>query len=505
MCNKKRKEDGEYEGQSMTTKASGLIPSGDIQAISARGITEETCKKFGYAIGTQGGKKVQIAPYRKGREIVGQKIRGRDKAFSTKGDFKDVDLFGQHLWGEGGKKVVVTEGEIDCMSVSQLQGNKWATVSLPTGAASAVKAISNNIEWLMKFDEVILMFDNDQAGLEATEKVLELLPIGKGKVAELPLKDANEMLQAGRGAEVIQAIWNAKEYRPDGIVAIDELLEEIEKPIELGIPWFLPTLTKATYGRRYGEVYGFGAGTGVGKTDLFTQQIAYDVNELNLPVGAIYLEAQPVDTGRRIAGKVDGKRYHVPDAEWDIKDLRETLVGLKGKVYFYDSWGETEWDIIKTKMRFMHVAYGVKIFYLDHLTAMADTTREKESLEQIMKELAGLANELGLIVHYVSHLTTPEGKPHEEGGRVSIRHFKGSRAIGFWSFFMFGMERNQQAEDVAERQTTTFRILKDRYTGQATGITIPLGYDVDSGLLHEVKLEADDYGFDEGGDLKSDF
>jgi twinkle protein len=54
-----------------------------------------------------------------------------------------------------------------------------------------------------------------------------------------------------------------------------------------------------------------------------------------------------------------------------------------------------------------------------------------------MKEMAALANELQIIILFVSHLTTPEGKPHEEGGRVTIRHFKGSRAIGFWSHFMF--------------------------------------------------------------------
>jgi twinkle protein len=114
---------------------------------------------------------------------------------------------------------------------------------------------------------------------------------------------------------------------------------------------------------------------------------------------------------------------------------------------------------------------------------MADTADEKGSLEQIMKEMAGLANELGIIITFISHLTTPEGKPHEEGGRVTIRHFKGSRAIGFWSYFMFGLERDQQAEDPVVRQTTTFRILKDRYTGQATGEVLYLAYDRDTGLL----------------------
>src|SRR5690606_12270852 len=112
----------------------------------------------------------------------------------------------------------------------------------------------------------------------------------------------------------------------------------------------------------------------------------------------------------------------------------DALNSLDGKVYLYDHFGETDWDVVKGRIRYMAVALGIRVFYLDHLTAMADTSNEKESLEQIMKEMAGMAQELGLVIHYISHLTTPEGKPHEEGGRVMIRHFKGSRAIGFWSY-----------------------------------------------------------------------
>lgn len=507
-CGENVKMDGEdipERSKTMGSTSSTLIQGGEVIPITKRGISEETCKKFGYQVAEHFGKKVQVAPYRKAGHIIAQKVRGANKTFSTMGAFKDVELFGQHLWGEGGKKLIITEGEIDCMTVSQLQGNKWPVVSLPTGAQSAVSSIKRNLEWVISFEEVILMFDNDDAGIEATQDVCELLPVGKAKVAALSMKDPNELLLAGKGQEVIQAIWNAKTFRPDGILSIDEILEDIEKPIEMGLPWFLETLTKLTYGRRWGELYGLGAGTGVGKTDLFTQQIAYDATVLDQAVGVFYLEAKPVDTGKRIAGKVDGERYHIPDAEWNKEQLKTTLGNLTGKVYFYDSWGETEWDVIKGKIRYMATGLGVRIFYLDHLTAMADTSNERESLEQMMKELAGLANELNIIVHFVSHLTTPEGKPHEEGGRVMIRHFKGSRAIGFWSYFMFGMERNQQAESIEEKQTTTFRVLKDRYTGQATGEVIYLGYDVRTGRLFE-KEDYDVATFaDETSGASSDF
>ena len=81
---------------------------------------------------------------------------------------------------------------------------------------------------------------------------------------------------------------------------------------------------------------------------------------------------------------------------------------------------------------------------------------------------------------------------HEEGARVTIRQFKGSRAIGFWAHFMFGLERDQQAEELSERNITTVRILKDRYSGQSTGFTLETTYDHETGRVHLYHRQLDD-------------
>ena len=125
------------------------------------------------------------------------------------------------------QKLVITEGEIDCLSVSQIQNHKWATVSLPNGAPSAVKAIKNNWEYLEGFQEIILMFDMDEQGQKAAQAVAEVLPVGKAKIANLPCKDANQCLIEGKSGAVIEAIFQAKSYRPDGIVAATDLRDAI--------------------------------------------------------------------------------------------------------------------------------------------------------------------------------------------------------------------------------------------------------------------------------------
>jgi twinkle protein len=490
VCNAHTRGDGSAHASPTHNRKHAMadLLQGTYQALPKRLITEDTCRKYGYSVSQHHGVTVQVADYRsKDGELVAQKLRTAGKDFSTLGDFKEVALFGSHLWS-GGKKIVVTEGEIDCLTVSQLQNNKWPVVSVPNGAKGAAKAIARNLDYLDKFDEVVLMFDADEPGIEAAKECAALLPVGKAKIATLPAKDPNELLLAGKGDQVISAMWGAKSYRPDGLLSFDDVIERIKKPVEQGIPWWDERLTALTYGRRFKEIYIFGAGTGIGKTDWLTQQIAYDMG-MGLPVGLIFLETPVDELGKRIAGKRLGCLFHIPDAGWTQAQLDEGSEWLRGKGTIYDSFGQTDWDVVRGHIRYMATALGIKVFYLDHLTALADTADEKGSLEQIMKELAGLVHELGLILHLVSHLTTPEGKTHEEGGRVTIRHFKGSRAIGFWANFMFGLERNQQSDDPSERAVTTFRVLKDRNTGRGTGETLGLTYERDTGRLLPHQLD----------------
>ena len=462
-----------------------------ISGLPKRALTEETCRFFGYGVGEFKNEPCHIAHYRnpETREIVAQKLRMANKDFPVlKAPGAKLPLFGQHLWRGDRRSLIITEGELDAMSVSQVQGHKYPVVSLSAGASNAVNDIKRNYDWLCEFDKIVLMFDDDQPGRDAAEACAEILPLGKVFVAVIDgYKDANEALVDGKPSAITSAFWNAKPYQPEGIYTLSDIKDEVLAPVAMGKPWFLDSLTKLTFGRREGEVYYFGAGTGVGKTDFFTQQICYDVTELKEKTACIYLEQPPSETGKRIAGKFAGKQFHIPDGSWSQEELTEAfeLLESTGCLYLGGNFSSSSWDQIKNRIRYMAHALGVKHFYLDHLTALADPSKERESLEIITKELALLAQELGIIIHVISHLATPEGKPHEEGGRVMLRHFKGSRAIGFWAHFAFGLERNPQHEDPQIAQQTTFRCLKDRYTGRATGKTITLAYDTLTGLISE--------------------
>ena len=158
--------------------------------LTDRGISEQTAKKFGVRVikNRNGDITQHIYPYFNGNEVAITKTRFvADKNFATKGTFEGTGLFGEQLYrNTGGKYLTITEGECDAMAVDELFQGKWAVVSLKRGAAGAVKDIRESIEFVESFDNVVLCFDNDKAGREASRNVARILKPGKVKIMTLP-------------------------------------------------------------------------------------------------------------------------------------------------------------------------------------------------------------------------------------------------------------------------------------------------------------------------------
>lgn len=492
---------GDEAGYPLCTEATKTVkykPMENIlyRAIPERGITKETCEKYGVQVHptTEFYPGKHVYPYYDAAgNAVGAKERSvKDKGFTFKGDSKAATLFGQQLFLSGGKYVTVLEGELDAMSGFQMTGSLYPSVSIKNGASGALKDCKAQFEWLDSFENIVICFDSDEPGQKAAKEVAELFG-SKAKIVKhlKDYKDASDYLQKGATKAFVDAWWRAEEYRPEGIVTVADIKSRMLEPPKPGLPWCFPTLTKLTYGRRPGELYAFGAGVGVGKTDVFTQQISADL-EAGHKVGVIYLEQNVVETAQRVAGKLDKKLYHIPDADWTRDEYLASVDRLEARkqLFLMEHFGAMDWQSVKNIIKYFAKAYDIELIYLDHLTALsANEQDERRALDGIMADMASLAQSDGLIIHFVSHLTTPEGKPHEEGGRVMEKHFTGSRAIARWSHYMFGLERNKQHEDPVMRQTTTFRVLKDRFTGRATAEKFGLRYDKDTGILTECTLD----------------
>ena len=482
-----------YEDKPVSNhKLSKELLTGTIVKLTKRGITEETCRKFGYSVADYKGKKVQVAPYYRNGEVIAQKIRGENKEFTLLGDAKNLPLFGSNLWSSG-KMIVITEGEIDALTVSQLQGNKWPVVSLPNGAGGAKRAIANSLEYLSRFEKIILFFDADEPGRVATEEVAELLPAGRVWVASCGAKDPNAALLAGAGAEVINALWNARPHRPDGFINLSDLEDSLDKPIEYGLSYPWKFLTDFTYGIRKQEIITLLSGSGMGKTE-FLKEIVYHLSvEHRKKCGVFFLEEAPEHTAKCLVGKHLKKRIHLPSVESTPEERHAGFKAVFGDdsseyVTIYNHKGCSEFETIKHKIRYL-VHQGVEYIFLDHITALAEGKGEdsvNSTIHLIMQTLNELVMEMPFTIFLISHIRKRnDKKTAEEGGRVTLDDAYGSGAIKQRSNFIFSLERNQQAEDVSERGKTTLRVLKDRLAGTSVGKTGELLWDESKGVLYE--------------------
>lgn len=497
-CHTYHKQEGEegFVAQRLT-----LIPEDMmiIDDLKARGITRTTCEKYGYYKAKVNGEWTQVACYYDDSgEVVGQKIRLQGKQFSVRGHLTHR-FFGQQRWpGGGGRMLVITEGEIDCLTVSQINGNKYPCVSIPNGVTSAKAVFKANLSWLDSFDKVIVMFDNDDAGREAVRSIEGLLKPQKLYVAILPLKDPNECLLAGRADDINKAIWNAKQYTPDGIINAkdtwDIVNEDDEEEQGYLYPWDIE-LNNMTMGLRKEELTVLTAGTGVGKS-TFVRGVAYDLGvNKGLKVGMLMLEENVKRTVKGLMSIACGKRLYINRkcvSDDEYRAAWEKTAG-SGRYVLYEHFGSLEGDNLMDKIRYMAIGEQCDFIILDHVSIAVsgiEGDNERKLIDVLMTTMRSLVEETGVGLIVISHLRrVNDAVSHEEGGATSLSQLRGSGAIAQLADTVIGLERNQQAEG-RQKNLVRVRVLKNRWTGE-TGIAGYLYYDKDTDHLEAVDKVSD--------------
>ena len=168
---------------------------------------------------------------------------------------------------------------------------KWQVVSLKNGANSAARDVKDNLEYIESFDNVVLCFDQDQAGFQAVKDVQDIISVGKLKVCRLPMKDASEMLINGKIKEFTNAWWSSESYTPAGIVKGIDTLEHLlkdENLVNIDYPW--AGLNKLTYGFRSKELVTITSGSCMGKTSVVKELEAYILDKTDDNLAIIHLE-----------------------------------------------------------------------------------------------------------------------------------------------------------------------------------------------------------------------
>lgn len=474
-----------------------LIEGGELKALDKRRITQQTVKKWDYRVSKFKDKTVQVANYKDAQgTIVAQKIRFPNKDFMFIGDTKQATLYGSWLWRDGGKRIIICEGEVDALSMSQALGNRWPVVSVAHGAQGAKKDIQANLEWLCGYDSVVLLFDNDDAGRKAAKECAALFPPNKCKIANLTdCKDPNEMLTAGREKELVDITFEAKDFRPDGIVNGKELWDVVTSEDDTqSYEYPFKGLNLKTLGMRKGEIVTVTAGSGIGKSQI-CREFAHFLLQQGETIGYIALEESVKRTSLGLMSIALNKPLHFGNTEVtkdELKTAFDSTLGT-GRVFLYDHWGSTDSENLMSKIRYLAKSCEAGWIVLDHISIVVSGIGEGDErrlIDNTMTKLRGLVEELKVGLILVSHLRRPDGnKGHEEGQRTSLSQLRGSAGIGQLSDIVLGCERNQQDTELAN--VTVVRVLKNRWTGE-TGVACMLEYDKYTGRMNEISIPEND-------------
>jgi len=473
------------EGESV--KSELYVEDKVFKRLKTRNIDQATCEKYGYF--TKDGK--QWAPYyNQGGKLIGYKQRTKDKEFYWKGSSKGTMLFGQQLWKKGsGKKVTVTEGELDALAISQAFDLKWPVVSVPNGAQGAIKAIKENFEWLNSFEEIVFAFDNDKAGQEAVKECAEIFPFGKVKVVSYPdgCKDACDLLKFNH-ALVQRLVWDAYQYSPDDILCGEDLRAEIHKEPVVGLPFnCFPELSEKLKGLRKHEFYLFSAGSGLGKTTA-AHEIGYDLlMNSNQKIGIVALEDTKRDTAERyLSMHLDKPLRHDREGvtSEDLDRAYDETIAL-GNWFLYDHFGSLDCDRLISKLEYFASALQVDWIILDHISIVVsgnDTADERKDIDKLMTGMNSLIKKFPVGIIAIVHLKRPaQGKSYNEGRQVSLSDLRGSAGLEQMSTAVIGFEGDQQDEEI--KNLRQVRILKNRDVGWVGKVPGCLEYIPETGRL----------------------
>lgn len=478
-----------------------------ISDFQSRGFRERLIKKstaefYGVKVSydTDGEIAAHYYPYDGGKAY---KCRSLPKEFTWVG--KSVSLFGREKFEGGGRRLIIVEGEIDAMVMQQVSYDKYQRY-YPIVALSSASIVEKTLlasrEWIRSFQEVVLCFDNDEAGDKATKIAVKIVGYDKAKIAKLPEKDPDLVNQIHGGERLLQCIFNAEKFVPAGIIGKDALWDALKSYNDIpSVPYppELEGINGKLKGMRTGEITLFVSGTGSGKSTILRAIMKHILTTTEDKIGIISLEESPAETARKLAGMAISR--NPSEEEIPLEELKVGFDIIFGddRVVLLDHQGSINDSRIVDQLEYMCLS-GCKYLFIDHITILVSEGVENltglEAQDKMMNELLRLVKRHPVWIGLVSHLRKAAvgGKSFEEGKMATLDDIRGSGAIKQVSFDIVAFARNLVAETEAARNAIKMCVLKARYTG-LTGMVRGAIYDRATGLLKALESDPDEEDF----------
>lgn len=333
-----------------------------------------------------------------------------------------------HMWNEDCLELeevpphavlIITEGEFDALAC--LQAGAQFVVSLPSGAKAIDRSLTRKDsdgevllrDCIAKFRRVLVFTDCDRDGLEAREKIVELIGADFCYVPEFPegCKDANDILREFGEQGLYQVIERCEPVKSDGFMPLTQARRSPKpKQLDFGLPFISPMIKLSMP-----EFFVIGGQSGHGKSTieqcllfnllLQNQQLKASIfhgeGHRSIPAkratmfyrwnvfGMSEKMGDPEIQSQRDAWLDDRIAFirppqdQLPTFEWLLWAMERQALHRKRNVFVIDPWNEV---IHKRDLRKNHTDY----------------------IGECIIKLKSLADRLGLILIVTHHVAKPK-------------------------------------------------------------------------------------------------
>lgn len=436
-----------------------------VEYLQSRGISEEICRRYEITVRTD-NEKILVFPFKDEEgELRCIKYRNLDPEGKSK-EWCEKDcmpiLFGMNHCEDGGR-LVITEGQIDSLSLAEC-GIKNA-VSVPLGK-NGFTWLPHCWNFLQKFNEIVVFGDCEDGIVTLAAEIKVRFPkITKVVRVEdyCGYKDANDLLKIKGKDAVRHAVDNAEYVASSRLKSMSEVKSEnIEQLpcISTGIDELDKILTG---GFHYGGVVVLSGKRGDGKSTMASQFIVealYQNKNCMIYSG----ELPNVFVKNWIDRQISGK------ATLTNSEIDKCNAWYHGRLFVYDDTDLTDEDDetgeLLEIMEEAIIQQNCELILIDNLmTAMEEGAETNEALYRKQSDFVGkmakMARRLNVVIILVAH---PRKTPFSDlsnddvSGSADITN-KASLVMSYSRI----LDKQKQEPDPTERLLT---VSKNRLTGK---------------------------------------
>lgn len=425
----------------------------------------------------------QFVKYRK---MDYDRNRDENKEWCEK-DCKPI-LFGMYQCNLKNKTLIITEGQLDSLSVAEC--NIENAVSVPNGA-NGFTWIPYCWNWVNQFEKIIVFGDHEKGHITLLDDIKRRFKCEIYHVREedyKDCKDANDILRKYGKEQIRTCIDNAEleplEYLIDIADVQDINIYDVEKvktgisqldyPLYGGLP--IPSLTVIT-GKR-----------SEGKSTLAGDIIA---NAIDQKYKVLAYSGELADWQfksclvKQIAGCNHTFRYQTKggDYGYEVSKANKLIINewLRGKLFLIDNGkvGSNDTIGLLDAVENAIQQYGIRIILLDNLmtalSVMAEKSAEKNELQsQFTKRLTQIAMKYNVLVILVAH------KRKNAYGGDEMDDVMGSSDIVNLASVVISYGRDRE---IADNQRM-LRLLKNRLFGKVNSYGWIMDFDEKSNRIY---------------------